>query len=91
MASIRRHRIDHQVGYLYSSINSLIRANLLNTLGRPCCDYFVGFIDIGIMSIDSPSSFTWVIKVFIAAILCIGMSWSHIRRRMSGQADVNDI
>ncbi len=49
------------------------------------------FIDIGIMSIDSPSSFTWILEIFIAAILCLGMSWSHIRRRMSGQADVDDI
>ena len=48
-------------------------------------------IDIGIMNIDSPSAFTWVVEVFIAAILCLGMSWSHVRRRMSGQADVDDI
>ena len=49
------------------------------------------FIDIGIMNIDSPSAFTWVIEIFIAAILCLGMSWSHLRRRMSGQADVDDV
>lgn len=48
-------------------------------------------IDIGIMNIDSPSAFTWVIEVFIAAVLCLGMSWSHVRRRMSGQADVDDV
>ena len=49
------------------------------------------FIDMGIMSINSPSAFTWVVEIFIAAILCLGMSWSHVRRRMSGQADVDDI
>ncbi len=49
------------------------------------------FIDMGIMSMDSPSGFMWVIEVFVAAILCLGMSWSHVRRRMSGQADVDDI
>lgn len=48
-------------------------------------------IDIGIMNVNSPSAFTWVVEVFIAAILCLGMSWSHVRRRMSGQADVDDI
>lgn len=49
------------------------------------------FIDIGIMNIDSPSAFTWMVEIFVAAILCLGMSWSHVRRRMSGQADVDDI
>lgn len=48
-------------------------------------------IDIGIMSVDSPSAFTWIIEIFVAAILCLGMSWSHLRRRMSGQADVDDV
>jgi hypothetical protein len=49
------------------------------------------FIDIGMMTVDSPSAFTWVLEIFVAAILCLGMSWSHIRKRMSGQADVDDI
>lgn len=49
------------------------------------------FVDIGLMSFDSPSAITWVLEVFISAVLCLGMSWSHIRRRMSGQADVDDV
>ena len=48
-------------------------------------------VDIGLMTIDSPSAFTWILEIFIAAVLCLGMSWSHIRRRMSGQADVDDV
>lgn len=48
-------------------------------------------IDIGLMTIDSASAFTWVVEIFVAAILCLGMSWSHVRRRMSGQADVDDV
>ena len=48
-------------------------------------------IELGAISIDSPSLLTWVIEVFISGILCLGMSWSHIRRQMSGQADVDDI
>jgi Family of unknown function (DUF6524) len=27
----------------------------------------------------------------VATILAIGMSWSHVRRRLSGQADVDDV
>ena len=49
------------------------------------------FVDIGIISFDSTSAITWVLEVFIAAILCLGMSWSHIQRQMSGQADVDHL
>jgi hypothetical protein len=33
----------------------------------------------------------WVGMVLIAGILTAGMSWSHLRRRWAGQADVDDI
>jgi hypothetical protein len=35
--------------------------------------------------------FVYIILVVIAAVLGIGMSWSHVRRRMSGQADMDDV
>ncbi len=47
-------------------------------------------IDWGVLSMETVSAFTWVVLILIAAILCIGMSWSHIRRRMSGQQDTDD-
>jgi hypothetical protein len=34
---------------------------------------------------------TWLALVVVATILAIGMSWSHLRRQMSGQADVDDV
>lgn len=48
-------------------------------------------IDIGILSLEEPSAFAWVLEIFIAGVLCLGMSWSHIRRRFSGQVDVDEI
>jgi len=48
-------------------------------------------IDLGVLSMDSVSALTWVILILLAAVLCIGMSWSHIRRRMSGQVDTDDV
>lgn len=33
----------------------------------------------------------WIILFVVAAILAIGMSWSHLRRSWSGQQDVDDI
>ena len=33
----------------------------------------------------------WLLLTLVAAVLTVGMSWSHLRRRWSGQADVDDI
>ncbi|MDH5473715.1 MAG: DUF6524 family protein [Gammaproteobacteria bacterium] len=46
---------------------------------------------IGLLGIDNISIFTYLVLFILAAILATGMSWSHIRRRMSGQADVDEI
>jgi hypothetical protein len=35
--------------------------------------------------------FIYIVLVVISAVLGIGMSWSHIRRRMAGQADMDDV
>ena len=48
-------------------------------------------VDIGLLGMDSISIFTYIILFLLAATLATGMSWSHIRRKMSGQADVDDI
>lgn len=48
-------------------------------------------IDYGLLSLDSPTVFTWVVLTMLAAIMATGMSWSHVRRRMSGQLDVDDV
>jgi len=43
--------------------------------------------------IDPSNSMTlsWVVLTLFAAILSAGMSWSHLRRRWSGQADIDDV
>jgi len=48
-------------------------------------------VDYGLVSLDNPTIFTWVLLTMLAAIMATGMSWSHIRRRMSGQLDVDDV
>jgi hypothetical protein len=47
-------------------------------------------IDFGLLSLDSVSAFTWVILLCLAALLAVGLSWSHIWRRMTGQFEVDD-
>lgn len=49
------------------------------------------FVDLGWLSLDSTGVITWLILVVVSLILALGMSWSHIRRRMTGQVDVDDV
>lgn len=49
------------------------------------------FVDLGWLSLDATGAITWVVLIILSLILATGMSWSHIRRRMSGQYDVDDV
>ena len=48
-------------------------------------------VDFGIMDVDSGDEVQWIVLATIAVILGIGLSWSHVRRLLSGQADVDDV
>ena len=48
-------------------------------------------IDFGLLDLDNATALTWVILVVLATILAVGISWSHVRRRVAGQADVDDV
>jgi hypothetical protein len=43
----------------------------------------------GWISPDSPRTIAYVSLVIVALILAIGVSWSHLWRRLSGQVDVD--
>ena len=47
-------------------------------------------IDFGVLRIDSVSQFTWVILIILSVMLAIGLSWSHVWRRLTGQFEVDD-
>jgi len=48
-------------------------------------------VDVGLLSLDATSAITWLVLLVLSLILATGMSWSHIRRRLTGQFDVDDI
>ena len=48
-------------------------------------------IDLGLLNLKQPTIITWVLLFALATILAIGISWSHVRRRVSGQADMDDV
>ena len=49
------------------------------------------FNDLGWLSLDNATLNTWIGIIAISLVLGIGLSWSIIRRRISGQVDMDDI
>jgi uncharacterized protein DUF6524 len=47
--------------------------------------------DMGLLSLDNQSMNTWLGIFALSAVLGVGLSWSHVRRALSGQADIDDI
>jgi drug/metabolite transporter (DMT)-like permease len=76
--------------YIRATLRSLGPIGLILALG------FFGtliwlLIDYNIVSTDSAKVITYLVLIIASAILTTGMSWTHIRRRMSGQLDVDDV
>jgi hypothetical protein len=44
-----------------------------------------------LVTADSTTLLTWIVLLLLSAILAAGMSWAHIRARLSGQATVDDV
>lgn len=47
--------------------------------------------DFGLISLANPGVNTWLGLIALSLVLGIGLSWSIIRRRLSGQADVDEV
>jgi uncharacterized membrane protein len=68
----------------------------LGPLGTLLASAFIGTLvwlldDYQLIKTDTATAIGWIALVSLAALLAVGMSWSHIRRRLSGQLDVDDI
>lgn len=48
-------------------------------------------VDFGVLSLQSPQTSLWVGLFIASLILGLGMSWSIIRQRLSGQATVDQV
>lgn len=47
-------------------------------------------VDWGLVPADSVRAISYLVLVGISGVLSAGLSWSHIRRRITGQLDVDD-
>ena len=48
-------------------------------------------IDVLGLSTDNLRVISYIIGIMLASVLSVGVSWSHVRRRMSGQLDTDEI
>ena len=48
-------------------------------------------IDLGVLDPADTNAMIWVVLFGGATVMAIGVSWSHIRRRITGQVDSDDI
>lgn len=48
-------------------------------------------VDFGVLDLDDPTRNLWLGLVALSLVLGIGLSWSHVRRRLSGQSDMDDV
>jgi hypothetical protein len=76
----------------------LVRATLrsLGGLGLIVCTAFMAtlvwwLVDLGWLAAGSLTAIAWISLLCLAFLLAIGMSWSHIRRRLTGQYDVDEL
>lgn len=47
--------------------------------------------DIGLLKSHSVSAVTWISLICLALVLAIGVSWSHVWRKLTGQINVEDV
>lgn len=76
--------------YLKATLNSLGLIGIIALAALFACLVWL-FIYWGFLSVTDISAMAWVIEILLAALLAVGMCWSHFTRRMSGQVDVDEI
>ncbi len=76
--------------YLRATVRSIGIFGMILILAVAATLVWVAF-DFGWLDLSDPSFNTWLGLVVLSIVLAIGLSWSIVRRRISGQADVDDI
>ncbi len=76
----------------------LIRATLgsLGFIGIVLAAAFFGLaiwliVDVLGLSTDNIRVISYIVGIMLASVLSIGVSWSHVRRRITGQVDTDEI
>ncbi len=78
------------VVYLRATLRSLGWLGIALTLGLLSALVWV-LIDLEWLDLRASEVGGWLAVVIVATVLAVGMSWSHVRRRLSGQLDTDDV
>lgn len=76
--------------YLRATLRSIGAFGMLLVLAVVGAGLWVLY-DLGVLRLDDPSFNVWLGLAALSFVLAIGLSWSIVRRALSGQADVDDI
>lgn len=76
--------------YIKATLNSLGVAGILLASALFACLIWL-FIYWKILDVNNTSAVAWVVEILLSVLLAIGMCWSHISLRWSGQVDVDEI
>ncbi|MES2605334.1 MAG: DUF6524 family protein [Pseudomonadota bacterium] len=76
--------------YIKATFNSLGLVGIVLFAALFACLIWL-FVYWGWLSPGNITAMAWLIEVLLASLLTVGMCWSHVTRRMSGQVDVDEI
>jgi hypothetical protein len=74
---------------LRATFHSLGFIGVLVTLAFFGALIWVG-VDMGLVKLNDSTFMVWLVEIIVAGVLAIGMSWSILRRKLTGQGDVAD-
>lgn len=76
--------------YLRATLRSIGAFGMLLVLAVVGAGLWVLY-DFGVLRLSNPSLNLWLGLAALSLVLGVGLSWSHVRRALSGQADMDDV
>ena len=76
--------------YLRATLRSIGALGVILALALIAAVLWVLY-DFNVLKLDNPGVRTWLALISLSFVLGVGLSWSHVRRSLSGQADVDDV
>ncbi len=76
--------------YMRATMRSIGVIGMALVLGLVGAMLWVAY-DLGWLNFENQTANTWIGLIAMSIVLGIGLSWSHVRRRLSGQADMDDV
>ena len=76
--------------YLRATLRSIGGFGMMLVLAVVGAIIWVAY-DYGVLTLDDQTLNVWLGLLALSLVLGIGLSWSHVRRHLSGQADMDDV